>query len=219
MKDQAVHIGGNPTGLKGIFAGYVMNIVHSRLYSRAIKHIHHELLQNVQAVSILDLGCGGGKAIQLFCKHIADCNVCGIDHSKEMIELSTRVNRKYIEQKRVKLIQCDVANLPFASSHYDMVSAFDTFNLWENLDGSIKEVARVLKEDGLFLIINGYPKEGTKWWDIVRFKSDKEYSAFLEARGFVMTKIEISNNTIIMVCKKKCQKENLETNTEKSNGI
>jgi ubiquinone/menaquinone biosynthesis C-methylase UbiE len=183
--------------------GYIMNAIHAGPYSRIVQQIKRERLATDHPISILDVGCGGGKAIQLFCKHIETCKGHGIDHSNEMIQLAKRTNRKYIHQNRARIVQGDVSNLPFPSSSYDVVSAFDTMNLWQNIGAGVGEIHRVLKPDGIFVIVNGYPKEGSKWWRVVQFKSKEQYTAFLETYGFIVLRSDITKSTIALVCKKR----------------
>lgn len=58
--------------------------------------------------------------------------------------------------------------VPYSTSQFDIVTAFDTINYWENIKKSVMEIYRVLKVGGKFLIINGYPKKGTKWWILLK---------------------------------------------------
>ena len=62
----------------------------------------------------------------------------------------------------------------------------------------MQEIIRVLKKDGIFLVVNGYPKQGTKWWNFVRFKNDGEYKDVFIKYGFKEAAATIDKNTIII---------------------
>lgn len=179
-----------------------MNIMHQRTYKELIRLMQAEMSLANENVFILDIGCGGGEAVRLFCTYIHQCKVFGVDHSSEMVELSKRINRKYIINGKAEIVKGDVLNLPFETSKFDLVSAFDTINLWDDIETSTKEVNRVLKTGGTFVIINAYPSEGSRWWNIVRFKSDREYISFLERHGFVDIQADLARNTIVIKGKK-----------------
>jgi len=203
VKSNSERIGRNPTGFLGTLVGHIMNAIHKGLYEGIVDRLQTEVASPEAKVVILDVGCGGGRAVNLFCKSLGNSKVIGLDHSNEMVKLSKRVNRTYIEEGRAEIVVGDISKLPFEASRFNLVSAFDTINLWTDIEASVKEIHRVLTPGGLFVIVNAYPKEGTKWWHIVRFKSDKEYASFLEQHAFINVKTELIGNTIVVVCRKK----------------
>jgi ubiquinone/menaquinone biosynthesis C-methylase UbiE len=202
MKNNNARIGRNPTGLIGTVAGRVMNMIHKGQYADIIHSLKAEVPTGDKETSVLDVGCGGGKAVALFCKIFEDSKVVGVDHSNEMVNLSRRINRKYIKAGRAMIIKGEVSDLPLTSSRFNLVTAFDTINLWDDIEASIAEIKRVITPEGLFVIVNAYPKEGSKWLNMVRFKSDKGYIAFLEDHGFIVKKFQITRNTIVITCRK-----------------
>jgi len=172
-------MGPNPSGLKGRFAGVVMNTIHSRQY----EHIIREWITR-DVVSILDIGCGAGITISILARLLKNSKLFGIDHSPDMIRMAERLNRTAVRERRIEFLVGDVHTLPYSDSYFDVVTAFDTVNFWSDMEAAMQEIVRVLKKAGSFIIVNGYPQEGTKWYDFVRFKSADEYVKFLEQRGF-----------------------------------
>ncbi len=82
---------------------------------------------------LLDIGCG----INLLVKRYGDCNSVGIDvhdfgGGAEIVE--------------------NVANLPFADKSFDTVSFVASFNHIPNRDRAIREIDRVLKDNGIIII-------------------------------------------------------------------
>lgn len=92
-------------------------------------------------------------------------------------------------------------NLSSSNNHFDLITDFDTINFWDDIEHSIREVKRVSKQNGLFFIINGYPKKGSKWYDFVKLKDEQEYKSFLSNLGFQQIEIIIKNQTIIISAK------------------
>jgi SAM-dependent methyltransferase len=192
--------GSKPSGLKGMMAGLAMNLIHSHQYRKIIKSILNDI--TAQSPYILDIGCGGGRAVNLFCKARKGAKIFGIDISPDMVRLSEKVNKKEIAAGRAEIACGDVGDMPYEDGLFDLAAAFDTINFWSDIDKALSEVRRVLKDDGVLLIVNGYPKEGTKWWDFVKFKNDGEYRRMLEENRFQDIEIEIHKHTIIIRAKK-----------------
>ena len=103
---------------------------------------------------ILDIGCGGGVNIEKFLK-LTDSNVDGLDYSEVSVEASIKQNRKAVDDGRCRIIQADVQNMPIDDEEYDLVSAFETIYFWPEIGESFKEVSRVIKPNGQFMIAQG----------------------------------------------------------------
>ncbi|MBN2050027.1 MAG: class I SAM-dependent methyltransferase [Spirochaetales bacterium] len=195
-------LGANPAGILGRLAGNVMNLMHARWYRAIIRNeiSNAGLLTDLPAV--LDLGCGGGKTLGLLAVSLPEAKVFGVDHSPDMVRLAGRVNRKTVSAGRIEVRTADVCSLPFPDAFFDLVTAFDTINFWEDLPRAVVEVLRVLKPGGRFFIVNGYPKEGTRWYDFVKFKNKEEYRRFLGEAGFRSVDAEVRKNTVIVSAQK-----------------
>lgn len=103
---------------------------------------------------ILDIGCGGGVNIEKFLK-LTKNNVDGLDYSGISVAESIKRNKKAVEDKRCQLIQADVSNMPIEDETYDLVSAFETIYFWPDIKNTFKEVSRIIKENGQFMIAQG----------------------------------------------------------------
>ncbi|WP_099208721.1 class I SAM-dependent methyltransferase [Urinicoccus timonensis] len=105
-----------------------------------------------QEDTILDLGCGGGRNIEYF---LAKANkVYGMDHSGMSVKMSREINKEAIESGRCEISLGDVKSLPFKDESIDIVTAFETIYFWEDIVECFKEIYRVLKKGGQFLICN-----------------------------------------------------------------
>ena len=188
--------GAKPLGMKGRAAGVMMNIIHAGQYRNIIRRVLAEYEPD-RDIHVLDIGCGGGRAIKLFCA-LGNTKVYGIDHSPDMVRLARRVNRDEIAKGNVDIEEGDVADIRYEDGRFDIVAAFDTINFWPDMDKAMREVSRVLKRSGMFLIVNGYPKAGTKWYEFVRYKSAHAYRDMLTAHDFNLIQTDIQKNTIVI---------------------
>ena len=102
--------------------------------------------------TVLDLGCGGGRNIEYFLTK-AD-KVYGLDHSNTSVKMASEKNKKAIDTGRCKILLGDVKNLPFEDESIDIVTAFETIYFWNDIERCFKEIYRVLKKEGQFLICN-----------------------------------------------------------------
>jgi ubiquinone/menaquinone biosynthesis C-methylase UbiE len=64
--------------------------------------------------------------------------IYGIDYSVDMVNLSSRVNKAGISNGTVNIVQGNVNKLPYSDDFFDIVTAFDTINFWNDFDNSNK---------------------------------------------------------------------------------
>ena len=103
---------------------------------------------------VLDIGCGGGKAIQLLSKINQSGKIYGIDFSEQAVKDSTKANKGDAARGKVIVRQASVSNIPYPEAFFDKITAFQTHYFWPNLATDVNEVFRVLKKGGQFMIIS-----------------------------------------------------------------
>jgi len=92
---------------------------------------------------------------------------------------------------RLEIIHGSVTKMPFEDSVLDVVTALETVQFWPEADKSFSKVNQLLKNSGFFLILNRYPTEGSKWWQMANSKNDKNYLNKLENAGFSQVIIDL----------------------------
>ena len=138
---------------------------------------------------ILDIGCGGGVNIEKFLK-ITSGNVDGLDYSEVSVNESIKRNQNAVDNGRCKVIQADVSAMPLEDESYDLVTGFETIYFWPDLGETFKEVSRIIKPNGQFMIAQG--TDGThpddeKWLSTVEGMSvytAQELEKYLLDAGF-----------------------------------
>lgn len=107
----------------------------------------------------LDIGCGGGNTISLLAKTCQ--KVYGVDYSDVSVAESTNYNQALVEAGKVDIQQGNVAQLAFADHTFDKITTVESFYFWPDPQENLKEVLRVLKENGVFLMVcDTYLKPG-----------------------------------------------------------
>jgi len=144
-----------PIGVLGRKVAENMNQGHWDLTTWGLKHVSIK-----SDFVILDVGCGGGKAISRMVRRAVQGKVYGIDQSVDMVNYSRQVNKKLIAINRVEIIQATVEKTSFKDNFFDLVTAIETYYFWSNLAKSFLEIKRILKDEGCLLLINEMIKDG-----------------------------------------------------------
>lgn len=126
---------------------------------------------------ILDIGCGGGVNVARFLQMSED-KVYGLDYSEVSVEKSIELNKEFIDEGRCEIIQGSVSELPFDDESFDIVTGFETVYFWPDFINDLKEVNRVLKNEGIIFICNeAVPKDDDQdQKDLVELLDMKIYS-------------------------------------------
>ncbi len=147
-----------PAGWLGRFVLWSMNSRHSKLTDWGLSHVSVG-----KQVTILDVGCGGGRTVNKLAAIASEGKVYGIDHSEESVAASKRTNTQWIDSGRVEIRQGSVSQLPFADEVFDLVTGVETHFFWPDLPGDVREILRVLKLGSTFVLIAEiYRGAGTK---------------------------------------------------------
>ena len=105
-----------------------------------------ELNQN-QINSYLDLGCNNGYNTILIKQNFNVSNVFGVDFNQGQA-------LKIARNRGLNVCEVDLSEsqLPFNDNYFDLVTAFEVIEHLRNPDNMLKEVHRVLRPNGLFII-------------------------------------------------------------------
>ena len=193
-----------PEGIGGKIMVNMMNAGHSSMAEWGFTHI--EIRNNYIC---LDIGCGGGANVKRLLTKTPYGKVTGIDYSDISVIKSQKINKAEIENKRCEILQGNVMKLPFGNETFDIITAFETIYFWPDINEAFKQVYRVLKGSGTFMICNesnGENSKEEKWTKIIqgmKIYNSEQVKNSLEGAGF--TDIKIHKNKkgwLCVVCKK-----------------
>lgn len=194
-----------PDGIGGRMMVAMMNLGHRRLADWGFRFL--SLPKNA---AVLDCGCGGGANLRRLLKTAE--HVCGIDYSPVSVEKSRKLNQRAIASGRCEVLQASVQALPFRNQQFDAVTAFETVYFWGDLLSCFREVARVLKVGGTFLICNecgGEKKQDEKWTERIpgmTIVQAAQLKTALEHAGFEQVEIHRSSKGwLCMTARKKAK--------------
>jgi ubiquinone/menaquinone biosynthesis C-methylase UbiE len=193
-----------PIGLGGKIMVTMMNLGHSPVARWGLR-----FLELTPDAKVLDCGCGGGANIKRLLKKCPQGVVKGIDYSPVSVEKSKRVNEAAVTKGRCTVLRASVAELPFESEQFDAVTAFETVYFWPDLPQCFREVWRVLKSGGTFLICNesnGDTDKDEKWTEIIggmTIYKDIELKSCLEQAGFFDVQIHKKKTWLCVTARKR----------------
>lgn len=112
------------------------------------EHLHRYKIAEMfsEGKKILDIACGEGYGTNLLSKFASE--ITGVDIDKETIE---QAKLKY-NKDNIEFLLGDTSNIPCPNASFDVVVSFETIEHHDKHDEMIKEIKRVLKPNGVFII-------------------------------------------------------------------
>lgn len=164
-----------------------MNESHEKLAKWGVNHLDiNKDLAIKKHYDVLDIGCGGGVNVKRFSEIFENGKIYGIDYSEISVEKTIELNKTAIEEGKIEIIQGSVSDLPYEDNSFDLITAFETIYFWPNFTDDLKEVYRVLKPNGKFLICN----EATGSEDVI--KKMEKHIKLLDMKIYSESELESS---------------------------
>ena len=205
MDERAVTEAGNPGNPQGAYGEKMlerMNRSHADVTMWALDQLAYKAGERA-----LDIGCGGGATMERLARRIAAAggagHVSGIDHSEVSCEASRHYNKDAIQAGQMDVTCASVASLPFPDDSFDIVTTVESFYFWPDPEASLKEVARVVKPGGRFLLVAdvyrtpGLPKstlENIEHYHLTVL-TPEEYEEMLLDAGFTKARSHLKDGT------------------------
>ncbi|MCY1479876.1 Demethylrebeccamycin-D-glucose O-methyltransferase [compost metagenome] len=143
----------HPNGENGIQTAYSMNVANDNMIRNAIAQI--EIKDNS---SLLEIGPGNGTHIKYLFEVNSNIKYYGIDVSKLMVEEATKLNSEFTKSDKAVFEWTDGEKIAHPDAAFDSIFTTNTIYFWKNPEEYIKEIFRVLKTKGEF-ILAFIPKE------------------------------------------------------------
>ncbi len=142
---------------------------------------------------VLDLSCGNGWAIKYFLQKGVNGGIA-TDISFEMLK-KAKYNLEDFGKKI--LVKSSVNFLPFKNNSFDIVFNMESFYYYKKPETVLKEIYRIMRKSGLFLLLVDYYKESRismRWSERLNLymnpMSIEEYKNLLSENGFTVLSVE-----------------------------
>ncbi|EAC6864935.1 class I SAM-dependent methyltransferase [Listeria monocytogenes] len=133
------------------------------------------------ATNILDIGYGGGSNVKNLVELNKNVTIYGVDISKESYKTATNLNKKAINNGKVKLSIQDVALMNYPADFFDIVYAIQTHMYWDNPRKGFEEIYRVMSNEAVFILSSEKDKIE---YHMDEYKTTASLTALLKEIGF-----------------------------------
>lgn len=185
---------------------YNFMFANSKAYKKMYSLMKESLTKDMK---VLEIGCASGLVSRAISKNVKE--IYAIDYSKEMISKAKEITK----ESNIYFSIQDSNNLEFEDKLFDVVIISNVLHILEKPENCLKEIKRVLKNEGLLIAPTFLWKEVTTFGKIQklfgRLKKfpihsewdSHEYLNFLNENGFSCRKKEIIKNSF-SICYVEC---------------
>ncbi len=147
-----------------------------------------ELLELHPRDHVLEIGFGHGRTIPKTAALVPDGLLAGIDPSPKAVQMATRHNRELITRGKLELKLAPSERIPYPDGRFDKAFAVHTLYFWARPADDLREIRRVLKPGGRF-ILAFRPRDDETMRNTVpasthTLYTTEEVRAFFEEAGF-----------------------------------
>ena len=111
-----------------------------------------KIVSDAKPKIILDIATGTGDLAILMAETAAE-KIIGLDISDGMLEVGrTKIKQKNLNSK-IEMVLADSENMPYSDNYFDAITVAFGVRNFENLEKGLSEILRVLKPNGVFVIL------------------------------------------------------------------
>jgi ubiquinone/menaquinone biosynthesis C-methylase UbiE len=125
---------------------YERSVLQRLLFDRVHAAIFLAAGSTMVPAAVLDVGCGTGRLLREAHRRWPDATVVGVDISPGMIAEARR------RATYGQFVVGPAEHLPLESESVDLALSTMSFHHWTDKEAGVREVARVLKTDGRFIL-------------------------------------------------------------------
>ncbi|EJY1097454.1 class I SAM-dependent methyltransferase [Listeria monocytogenes] len=166
----------NPRGIIGE--------ITTKIWSSYFEDLSKWTISNTEmgdATNILDIGYGGGSNVKNLVELNKNVTIYGVDISKESYKTATNLNKKAINNGKVKLSIQDFALMNYPADFFDIVYAIQTHMYWDNPRKGFEEIYRVMSNEAVFILSSEKDKIE---YHMDEYKTTASLTALLKEIGF-----------------------------------
>lgn len=132
---------------------YDRSILQRLVFRNSHDMFIRQIIKDSRPFRILDIGCGTGEFALKLKGRRRDINISGVDISSEMINVAKKKARF---TRDIDFRIGDVEDMPYDNNIFDYITCAHSFHHYPDKGKAVREMFRVLKNDGKVMIIDGY---------------------------------------------------------------
>ncbi len=175
-----------------------------------------ELLELSERSRVLDVACGTGNFTRHFAQELeafgGAASLVGMDLSWPMLEEAVRFRHRDGLSDEVVLVRGDATRLPFKRATFDRVHCMAALHLMSDIDGALRNFARVLTQGGVCVIgtftressgVRGWLKKATSGRVRFHWFTREELRDRIERAGFEIELESVSRDAITVKARRR----------------
>jgi ubiquinone/menaquinone biosynthesis C-methylase UbiE len=133
---------------------YETSLSQRLFFDRIHRVALHAVPSGIRPESILDIGCGTGRLLRKAHLRWPAAHLIGVDPAEGMVKEARRLTTE--AQFYVSLAE----SLPLQDGSVDLVLSTTSFHHWQDQPQAVRQVARVLRPAGYFVLVDIFPPLG-----------------------------------------------------------
>jgi ubiquinone/menaquinone biosynthesis C-methylase UbiE len=131
-----------------------------------------------QPESVLDVGCGTGRLLRRAYRYWPEAQLIGVDPAQGMIEKAKLLT------PNATFFTAMAESLPLQDNSVDLAISTTSFHHWQDQSAGIREVARVLRPGGYFILVDAsFPDWLVGAFRLKRFHSKTQFRTLFVQAG------------------------------------
>ena len=158
---------------------YDRSLLHVFLFRPSYRVLTEEIArwyqQHKRPMRVLDIGCGTGELASILIRGDWPIEVVGLDYSPAMCAVANKKFERSRTPHPVHFVAADSEFLPFKDNAFDIVTCSNSFHHYPNQAAVVRNVHRLLKPKGRFILIDGFRDNVVGWvaFDVIIARVEK----------------------------------------------
>jgi len=159
-------------------ATYERSWMQRRLFDAVHSAVLRQAESRFKPASVLDIGCGSGRLLRKVHDYWPEAHLSGVDPAQGMLEVARQLTPE------VRFSMGSAEALPLSDASVDLAFSTISFHHWQDQAAGLREVARVLRPGGSFLLADFILPAWFAWLlPRARFHSAARVRALFEQAG------------------------------------
>src|SRR5260370_3008969 len=177
---------------------YERSWMQRRLLDPVHSAVLHQAESRFKPVSVLDIGSGSGRLLRKVHDYWPEAHLSGVDPAQKMLEVARHLTPE------ARFYMGSGEALPLENASVDLALSTISFHHWRDQAAGVREVARVLRPGGSFLLAD-FTLPTWLAWLLPRVHSAAQMRALFEQAGLVLQTEPraVAAVFVFYICKKK----------------